>query len=77
VGVLDNRLRFPNSTQPTQRRSSLPAECLLQLRQHLLPTGKEQIAFRQIRKRHSPARRARGTFRRRAYRGFTIVSSSS
>jgi hypothetical protein len=58
VGVFDNRLRFPNSTQPTQRRSSLPGECLLELRQHRLPTGKERVATRKIRKRQFMTRRA-------------------
>src|ERR1700692_1498247 len=70
VGIFHGRLSLTHPTQSAQRRPSARGECLLQFRQHPLPTGKQRIAIREVRKRHFSARRTTLMFRRRAYGGF-------
>ena len=51
VGVFQRRLRFANATKTAECRPFVRGQRFLQLRQHLLPAGKERVAFRKIRKR--------------------------
>src|SRR5208283_5754249 len=74
VGVFQGCLGFANATQAAQCRPTLCGECLLQFRQHPLPTGKERVLFRKIRKRHFFARHAWRICLRRAYWGFAAAS---
>ena len=67
VGIFHGSLRFPNPTQAAQGSSALSDECFMELHQHTLPTGKERVAIRKVRKRQFSARRAERTCIRRAY----------